>query len=237
MAAAMGATAAAKAATPVRQRALLSHNLNGQKLGRKGQETRERILEATRELLAEGPDTVISLSAVARQTPLGMTSLYNYFADLTELLLCVLDPVLADAETRYIAQMREPWPDDRLYDHCLALVTGFHRFWEKHARLLHLRDAMAAQGDRRMMQQRVNLSMQIIALLVRQMRHDPDDVHGPAIGMATALYAGLERVVVLSTDAQFAARIERPFEPRIAYLLEAEAHLFEYGVRQFRGGS
>jgi AcrR family transcriptional regulator len=217
-------------------RAPLSHNLNGQKLGRKGQATRERILEATRELLAEGGDPVLSLSAVARQTPIGMTSLYNYFADLTELLLTVLEPVVAEAEAGYVTHLRAPWPDDRLYDHCLELVTGFHRFWEQHARLLHLRDAMAAQGDKRMMQQRVRLSMETIALLARQMRQDPEDVHSPAIGMATALYAGLERVAVISTDARIPAQIDRPFEPRIAYLLEAEAHLFEYGIRQFRGG-
>jgi AcrR family transcriptional regulator len=219
-----------------RQRAALSHNLAGQKLGRKGAETRERILTATRELLAENPDAVISLSAVARQTPIGMTALYNYFADLTELLLTVLEPVLADADAGYLAELREPWPDASLYDHCLRLVTEFHRFWQQHARLLHLRDAMAAQGDKRMMQQRVHLSMQTIELLVRQMGQDPEDVYGPAIGMATALYAGLERVVVISTDSRMAAQIDRPFEPRIGYLLEAEAHLFEYGIRQFRAG-
>jgi AcrR family transcriptional regulator len=233
----MAPAASAKTVGTARAQAQLSHNLNGQRLGRKGQETRERILEATRELLAEGPDTVISLSAVARQTPLGMTSLYNYFADLTELLLTVLEPVVAQAEAGYIAQMRAPWPDDQLYRHCLELVTGFHRFWEQHARLLHLRDAMAAQGDKRMMQQRVGLSMSIISLITQQMHQDPDDVHGPAIGMATALYAGLERVVVISTDVRMPAQIDRPFEPRIAYLLEAEAHLFEYGIRQFRGGN
>jgi AcrR family transcriptional regulator len=227
---------APQTAAKTKARTPLSHNLNGQKLGRKGQETRERILEATRELLAEGPDAVISLSAVARQTPIGMTSLYNYFADLTELLLTVLEPVIAEAEAGYMAQLREPWLDDRLYKHCLELVTGFHRFWERHARLLHLRDAMAGQGDKRMMQQRVRLSMETIALLTRQMHHDPQDVHSPAIGMATALYAGLERVAVISTDANIPAQIDRPFEPRIAYLLEAEAHLFEYGIRQFRVG-
>jgi len=74
----------------------LSHNLNGQRLGRKGRDTRARILAATNELLAGPIDTPISLSAVARQASLGMTSLYQYFTDLTELLLALLEPLMTD---------------------------------------------------------------------------------------------------------------------------------------------
>jgi AcrR family transcriptional regulator len=70
----------------------LSHNLVGQRLGKKGRDTRERILAATDRLLAGPPDTAISLSAVAREASLAMTTLYIYFNDLTELLLAVLDP-------------------------------------------------------------------------------------------------------------------------------------------------
>ena len=45
----------------------VSHNLNGQRLGRKGRDTRARILAATNELLANSVDVPISLSAVARE--------------------------------------------------------------------------------------------------------------------------------------------------------------------------
>ena len=63
--------------------AKVSHNLKGQKRGRKGQMTRERIIAATVDVLRESDEIVISLSAVARKAKLGMTSLYVYFADLT----------------------------------------------------------------------------------------------------------------------------------------------------------
>src|SRR3546814_11955977 len=58
--------------------ALVSHNLNGQKLGRKGRITRERILAAAIELI-DSPEEAVTLSAVARRASLGMTTLYNYF--------------------------------------------------------------------------------------------------------------------------------------------------------------
>ena len=58
----------------VTEQAALSHNLLGQRLGRKGRDTRERILAATARLLLGPADNVISLSAVAREASLGMTT-------------------------------------------------------------------------------------------------------------------------------------------------------------------
>src|SRR5690349_300939 len=71
----------------------VSHNLAGQRLGRKGRDTRDRIIAAAVELIYCSPADPLTLSAVARQANLGMTSLYNYFGDLPELLAAVLEPV------------------------------------------------------------------------------------------------------------------------------------------------
>jgi hypothetical protein len=87
------------------EKPLLSHNLDGQRLGKKGRGTRERVLAATERLLAAPVDTGISLSAVAREASLGMTTLYLYFSDLTELLLAVLEPIMASAETSYVGHL------------------------------------------------------------------------------------------------------------------------------------
>jgi len=76
----------------------VARNLHGQKLGRKGRVTRDRILAATIELLESPSGEPITMSAVARKASLGMTSLYNYFNDFSELLLAVLDPVMEEAE-------------------------------------------------------------------------------------------------------------------------------------------
>src|ERR1700761_8300016 len=105
--------------------ASLSHNLNGQKLGRKGRDTRERILTAAAELVADSHEATVSLSAVARRASLGMTSLYLYFNDLTELLLAVLEPVMAMGEKEYVTHLREHWPDETLNRHCVEFVSAF----------------------------------------------------------------------------------------------------------------
>lgn len=177
----------------------VSHNLNGQRLGRKGRDTRERILAACSELLAD-PEEVLTMSAVARRASLGMTSLYNYFADLTELLLAVLEPVMATAEESYLGILREHWPDAELGARCRAFMDAYHAFWSRHSRLLHLRNTMADSNDHRLMIQRVLSTQPLIAFFVAQMGGDADDMQSPVRGLATVLMTGVERTVTVATD-------------------------------------
>jgi AcrR family transcriptional regulator len=55
--------------------------------------TRERILEAAMELVEAQPDTVPSMSAVARTTGISRQALYLHFPDRSALLLAVVEHV------------------------------------------------------------------------------------------------------------------------------------------------
>lgn len=213
----------------------LSHNLNGQKLGRKGRVTRERILAATVELLSESPDGQISLSAVARKAGLGMTSLYLYFNDLTELLLAVLEPVMATAEDAFVCRIRQRWPDGELAGDCLGFLRAFHGFWLQNARILHLRNSMADQGDRRMMVHRVKAAQPVIRLLVEQMDGDPAATDSPAYAMATVLMTGIERTVTVATDAELPTLLAQDMNRTADHFLLPSARLLELGIRDLRG--
>jgi AcrR family transcriptional regulator len=212
----------------------VSHNLNGQRLGRKGRGTRERILTACAELLADPGDAPISMSAVARRAGLGMTSLYNYFSDLTELLLAVLEPVMATAEEGFLAILREPWPDAELAERCHTFMHAYFDFWSRHSRLLHLRNAMADNRDERMLLHRVRSSQPLISLFVAQMGGAADDEQSPVRGMATVLMTGIERTVTVSTDpgltGLFGPGNRRPED----YYLRAETRLMELAIRDTR---
>jgi AcrR family transcriptional regulator len=217
-------------------RETLSHNLLGQRLGRKGRDTRERILAATEHLLSSPSDTPISLSAVAREASLGMTTLYLYFNDLTELILAVLDAVMASAEHIYVAHLRGPWADAELADHCLRFVEDYYAFWERNSRVLHLRNSLVDAGEQRVREHRIAVFMPVIELLVRQMDGDPGDRLAPAFSMATALLTGIERVVTVATDVS-QSREMTDGQQQIRGLLKAEARLLELGVRDCRQAS
>lgn len=214
--------------------AAVSHNLNGQKLGRKGRDTRERILAATAELLADPEKEPISLSAVARKASLGMTSIYNYFTDLTELLVAVLEPIMATREDAYMGRLREPWPDAELGERCYDFMRCYYEFWHRHSRLLHLRNTMADNRDERMLRHRIDASRPVIALLVQQMNGNPDEFENPATAMATVLMTGLERTVTVATDRKFKELFGPREEHQAEYYLAAQARLMELAIRDTR---
>lgn len=208
----------------------LSHNLLGQRLGRKGRDTRERILAAAERLLADAGGPPLSLSAVAREASLAMTTLYLYFNDLTELGVAVLDRTTAPAEAAYVRMLRTRWPDDDLGEHCRQFVHGYATFWEQHQRLLHLRNALA--GDERLRAHRTETTVEMIRLFIAQMDGDPSALSSD-YAMATALMTGIERVVTLTTDAIFKSRSVKP-DVQAQVLLHAEARLFELAIRDGR---
>jgi AcrR family transcriptional regulator len=215
--------------------AAVSHNLNGQRLGRKGRVTRERILAAALDLI-ETSEQPVTLARVARRASLGMTSVYNYFPDLTDLLLAVLEPVMATAQEDYLSELHERWPDAGLYAQCYRFVRRYHGFWSRHARLLHMRNSLADHNDARMMQHRIASTRPIIHLLVRQMGDEPLGL-GPHTSMATVLMIGIERSVTLVTDPELRRMVAMGPEVSEDRYLVPGARLMEFAIRDAREGA
>ena len=210
-------------------------NQVGQKLGRKGLLTRERILAATRDLLAADPPQPLTLSAVARQASLGMTSLYVYFRDLGELVLALLEPVMASSEDAYVRLVRQRWNDDALGECTLIFVQAFHGFWREHSRLLHLRNAMADQRDQRMSEQRIAMARGVINLLGQQMDAPATRDTGTEFDLASVLFTGLERVVTIATDQDLQATFPPTIRPRFrGATLEQQARVLALAIADER---
>jgi len=212
----------------------LSHNLAGQKLGRKGRDTRDRILAAAIELIEEGSEAPISMSAVARRASLAMTSLYNYFADFTELLLAVLDPVMETAEKAYLGRLRDRWNDAELGERCFEFVHAYHGFWARNSQLLHLRNAMADARDSRLITARVGSTQPIINLLVLQMDGDADDATSQPVAMATMTMIGIERSITIATDRHLPYLVGWDFKRDDDRFVGPGARLLELAIREVR---
>jgi AcrR family transcriptional regulator len=211
----------------------VSHNLNGQRLGRKGRDTRDRIIAVAQELIADSPEPMITLSEVARRAELRMASLYVYFSDMTALILALLEPVLATAEQEYVHILRDHWSDEELGEKAHEFVAAYHRFWIKHSKLLHLRNHLSERNDMRLMEQRVRTAQPLLILLAKQMGSKSEMRATPMSSMATVLFTGLERVVTVTTDDMVTSAGEGVPNPQ-SFLVEAEARLFELGIREYR---
>lgn len=218
----------------VSEQAAPHYNLLGQRLGRKGRDTRERILAATERLLADPARPAITLSEVARRSSLAMTTLYLYFGDLTELLIAVLEPVMASAEEAFVARLRRRWPDETLAADCHAFVSAYIHFWQRNGRILHLRNHYADMGDQRLIERRIEAAYPLIDLLARQMRADPDTPSAAPGGMPSVMFTALERSATVATHGGISDLMGVARAPRTQMLLDGAARLLELCIRDGR---
>jgi AcrR family transcriptional regulator len=214
----------------------LSHNLAGQRLGRKGRDTRDRIIAAAVELIYSSPVDCLTLSAVARKANLGMTSLYNYFGDLPGLVLAVLEPVMATAEDGYLGILRRRWGDAELGERCYDFVSAYHDFWARHTRLLHLRNSLSDGGDQRIADHRIRTTQPIIRRICEQMGGNPRVRRSPEFAMATVLMIGMERSITIATDRELPILLAQDIQHEVGHFLGPCARLLEMAIRDMRAG-
>lgn len=209
----------------------VSHNLVGQKLGRKGQETRERILGAMLRLMDDPDGPPVTLTSVAREAAVRLPNLYLYFPDMGELLLAALGRVMEAAEPEFDDYMHVRWPDAALRETCHAFLRAHFAFWSRNARILHMRNALADAGDMRVAIYRNEISRPLLDMLEFQMDACGD---ARAVAMATVLLTGFERMATVLTSAALrnAGLVHQGVgrDAHVAGLLEAESELLAHAI-------
>ena len=216
---------------------MVQHNLVGQRLGRKGRETRERILAAAERLIEDPEQKPLSLSAVARDAAVVMTTLYLYFADLGELVLAVLKRAMSD-ENSFIDVLETRWADDELGARCTEFVGAHQAFFSRHARVLLLRNALADAGDGRFVEVRLKWTHPQMEGLVRQMDGDPHNPEDPCFFTAIALLTGIERLATVSNQQKLASptrtQLNLSSETIALRQRQAQARILELVIRDQR---
>jgi AcrR family transcriptional regulator len=214
------------------------HNLVGQRLGRKGAETRERAVAAMLKLLSDPDGPPVTLTSVAREAQVGMTTLYLYFPDLGELLLAALKRVMDTADEAFMDRLDGRWPDETLGECCLEFLKAHLEFWTRHARLLHMRNSFADAYDTRVLKYRSRATMPLIEKLILQMDAQLTEPRDACFHMATVVLTGLERMATVVTNPHFRiVNLSHGVEDQDAYiaeLIKAEARLVELAVRDWR---
>jgi AcrR family transcriptional regulator len=216
----------------------VSHNLLGQRLGRKGLETRERILVTALRLIETSQDSPITLSGVAREASVAMTTLYLYFPNLGDLVLAALTRVMDCADSAFVDRLRIRWPDDSLLASAQGFLLAHYQFWRRHCRILHLRNSFEDAGDARFLEYRNGVSKPLIHLLIQQMDGWPEPMNSPCANSATVLLTGFERLATITTNPIFHANLRdigvAEVQSYIGDLLNAEAELIALAIRHHR---
>jgi AcrR family transcriptional regulator len=122
--------------------------LDGRPLGKRGAQTRRRLLDATARLLESAGLRDLRVVDIAREVGTSPATFYQYFRDVQEAVL-----VLAEEVGEQTAPLRDllatPWEGEEGLDRARALVDGFLVFWDAHRAVLRTRNLAAQEGDQR----------------------------------------------------------------------------------------
>ena len=117
-------------------------------MGKRGVETRQRLLDATRELLETHGIRDLRVVDIARTVGTSPATFYQYFRDVEEAVLALAEEV--GDEIRPLARLvDEPWAAPGGLERARALVDGFVSYWDRHRAVLRTRNLAAQEGDAR----------------------------------------------------------------------------------------
>lgn len=174
----------------------MASNLEGQTMGRKGQETRARLLEVAAELLNTVPLREIRAADLARRAKISPANFYLYFENVEALVLHLAEQAAEEAQY-LIDEVRLPWSWDDDEDHVQRFVRAYFDFWDSHRAILRVRNLAAEEGNWAFHSARMRVTVPLhqgIAMKIEESRASrrlPDGPH--ALTLASLVLAGLER--------------------------------------------
>ncbi|MEU6847938.1 TetR family transcriptional regulator [Streptomyces sp. NPDC046716] len=123
--------------------------VDGRVAGRRGQATRQKLLECLGEMLSSSPYRDVKVIDVARKAGTSPATFYQYFPDVEGAVLEIAEQMAAEgAELTGLVADRS-WVGKAGWATAQELVDGFLEFWRKNDAILRVVDLGAAEGDKR----------------------------------------------------------------------------------------
>src|SRR3984885_3852205 len=120
---------------------------DGRVPGQRGRQTRQRLLDATVELLATTSWRSVKVTDIARQARTSPATFYQYFANVEEAIR-----VLAEGMVDEAAQLAElvggDWSEETSWDTARTVTEGFLAYWEDNRAVFRVVDLATEEGDR-----------------------------------------------------------------------------------------
>ena len=172
-----------------------AQNLYGQSMGRKGTQTRERLIRATIELLEKRPLRDVVVSDIATLAGTSSSSFYIYFADVSSAALAAAQGV-EQITPEIEALLGSAWTRADAQDKAGALVESYVNFSSQHHAILRIRNLSADEGDKRFEDVRhraVSRIHELLELRIAAAKNGLDPSSG-----ASAVLALMERIAAIA---------------------------------------
>ena len=128
-------------------------NMHGQSIGAKGARTRERLVEATRDLLQAESLLDLSVAKIARSAGTSTSTFYLYFQDAPEAVLAAVTEV-AQTTPELLALWDGDWEEGAAEERAHQFIEDYNARWREHRALFRVRNLAADEGDQRFVEAR-----------------------------------------------------------------------------------
>ncbi|MEU6542848.1 TetR family transcriptional regulator [Streptomyces sp. NPDC046859] len=123
--------------------------VDGRVAGRRGQATRQKLLDCLSEMLSSSPYRDVKVIDVARKAGTSPATFYQYFPDVEGAVLELAEQMAAEgAELTALVEGRS-WVGKAGWQTAQDLVDGFLDFWRRNDAILRVVDLGASEGDKR----------------------------------------------------------------------------------------
>ncbi|MGW0766681.1 TetR family transcriptional regulator [Streptomyces sp. NPDC002671] len=131
--------------------------VDGRVAGRRGQATRQKLLDCLSEMLSSSPYRDVKVIDVARKAGTSPATFYQYFPDVEGAVLEIADQMAAEGAGLTELLEGRTWGGKAGWQTAQELVDGFLEFWRKHDAILRVVDLGAAEGDKRFYKLRMKI--------------------------------------------------------------------------------
>jgi AcrR family transcriptional regulator len=123
--------------------------VDGRVAGRRGQATRQKLLDCLSEMLSSSPYRDVKVIDVARKAGTSPATFYQYFPDVEGAVLEIAEQMATEGGQLTALLEGRSWVGKAGWQTAQELVDGFLEFWRKNDALLRVVDLGAAEGDKR----------------------------------------------------------------------------------------
>ncbi len=166
------------------------HNLQGQKMGRKGRETRRRIMDVTLALLQDSSYKDLTVLDVVYEADVSNATFYIYFEDIEDVLFACVQEAALDMNA-ILDVLATDWNRRNLRQKVREFVESYNQLWEKNRVELRLRNLEADQGNPRFLHYRTESTRKIYEALGRKITELNPGQRNPD-GVAIVIFAALD---------------------------------------------
>ncbi|CAL9440544.1 hypothetical protein SUDANB171_02225 [Streptomyces sp. enrichment culture] len=175
--------------------------MDGRVAGRRGQATRQKLLDCLGKMLATSPYRDVKVIDVARKAGTSPATFYQYFPDVEAAVLEIAEVTLRESAALSELVAGRSWTGKAGRRTAEELVDGFLAFWRRHDAILRVIDLGAAEGDRRF----VRIRTRIQGAIVKPLTESIDGLQAKGRGgsaISSAALAGSLVTMLAAVSAQ-----------------------------------